>query len=296
VPFDYFRSPVGRCRRTPWAAVISAIISGDVEVFDSGTQRRTLRFALSVKDVTPFVAGVRKHLGDASRSANFAEWIAHPTAAEILRVNEAFLSRLAKLRPELLPQRGSGNMPYRATDVLNVADEYMFVPEIALALVQHPRLAVAWLRSNGLEPVITLQEDRDFGYLRSEVEALLAEAPVQQPSTAEDAVRTRFIQRVADNENVRTVAAEMEIDQQLAERWTEVWLASGGKIKHWVAIAASIPLIREIVAENPEISVVGIQFGLRARNITSTRSSIASALDVFGIRSAVQTLSDDVAD
>jgi hypothetical protein len=42
---------------TPWAAVIWAISSGDVRVFDTGAERRNIRFSLAVEDVTSFVAG-----------------------------------------------------------------------------------------------------------------------------------------------------------------------------------------------------------------------------------------------
>ena len=102
---------------TPWAAIISAIVAGDVEIFDKNTTRRNLRFSLAVEDVDAFVAGVAGHIHDDPSDAKPPEWIAQSTAAEILHVNVAFLSRLAHARSDLLARRGPGYTPYSTIEV-----------------------------------------------------------------------------------------------------------------------------------------------------------------------------------
>jgi hypothetical protein len=53
------------------------------------------------------VRGRRKHLHGTAASDELPEQIAHSTAAELLKVGEAFLWRLVKLRSDLLQGRGS---------------------------------------------------------------------------------------------------------------------------------------------------------------------------------------------
>jgi hypothetical protein len=136
--------------QTPWAAIISAIIAGDVEVFDKGIKRRNLRFSLAVEDMASFAAGVSDHLHGAPSDSKLPEWIAQSTAAEILQLNVAFLSRLAHARPDLLAQRGPGYTPYSAIEVHALAGVYIFVPEIARRNEMHPRRVATWLRSKGI--------------------------------------------------------------------------------------------------------------------------------------------------
>ncbi|WLA63779.1 hypothetical protein [Bradyrhizobium diazoefficiens] len=160
---------------TPWAAVISAIVAGDVVVHDTGAQRRNIRFSLAVEDTAAFVAGVKKHL-HGTAAPPLPLWIAQSTAAEILQVNVAFLSRLANMRPDLLPQQGPGYTPYPASDVAALAARYIFVPEIGRRAGMHPRRVVSWLRTENVLPAVSLQENRDFAYDRSAVEPLLLQA------------------------------------------------------------------------------------------------------------------------
>ena len=108
---------------------------------------------------------VSKHLQDAPLSLKLPHWIAQSTAAELLQVNVAFFSRLAKTRPGLLPQRRLGYTPYLASDVQALVAKYIFVPEIARRADMHPRRVVSWLRSERVAPCLSLQENRDFGYL-----------------------------------------------------------------------------------------------------------------------------------
>jgi transposase len=278
---------------TPWAAVISAVITGDVEVFDTGTNRRNIRFSLAVEDTVAFVAGVRKHLQGAVGDAVLPEWIAQSTAAEILQINVAFLSRLANTRPDLLPSHGPGYTPYLACDVRTLASTYIFVPEIARRSEVHPRRAVSWLRSKNLHPSFALQNDRDFGYSRLAVEPLLAEFTTEtaQLSAALDAagdtIRTRFIKAVAAGAGPKATAEAMGVPCRQAKRWVEVWRETGAVVARKFGYRSKLDgneaFLRQLVADQPTIKLAEIHDALGRRGVKTSKTSVWNALERFGI-------------
>lgn len=280
---------------TPWAAVISAIVSGDVEVFDTGA-RRNIRFSLAVEDTASFVAGVRKHLHGAAAGHELPEWIAHPTAAEILQVNEAFLSRLAHAMPDLLPQRGPGYTPYAARDVHALAATYIFVPEIARRGDMHPRRAVSWLRSKGVQPAVALQENRDFGYLRSATDPLLGELAGEtarmKASLADsgDSVRIKLIAAVAAGAGPKATAEKMGVPYREAQRWIEAWRERGAvaprKFGYRSKLDDHADFLRELVTERPTIKLGEIHAAITGRGVKTSQTSVWNALARFGIEFA----------
>jgi transposase len=280
---------------TPWASVISAIVSGDVEVFDTGA-RRNIRFSLAVEDTASFVAGVRKHLHGAAARHELPEWIAHPTAAEILQVNEAFLSRLAHARPDLMPQRGPGYTPYAAREVHALAAMYIFVAEIARRGEMHPRRAVSWLRAKGVHLSLSLQENRDFGYLRSAVDPLLAELAGETArmkaslADAGDSVRIKLIAAVAAGAGPKATAEKMGVPYREAQRWIEAWREHGAvaprKFGHRSKLDAHEDFLRQLVDDRPDIKLDEIGEALDQRGVTTSKSAVWNALMRFGIKLA----------
>jgi transposase len=280
---------------TPWAAIISAIVSGDLEVFDTGAQRRNVRFSLAIQDVASFVAGVSKHLHGGA-PAELPEWIAQSTAAEILQVNVAFLSRLANTKPDLLPQRGFGYTPYLSSEVKALAEKYIFVPEISRRGELHPRRAVSWLRDTRVKPAFALQDNRDLGYLRSAVEPLLTEFTGETArmkaslSEAGDSVRVKLIAAVAAGAGAKATAQKMGVPYREAKRWVEVWREHGAvaerKHGHRSKLDAHEDFLRQIVAERPNIKLDEIGEALRERQVSTSPAAIWNALERHGIRLA----------
>ncbi|QAU48851.1 helix-turn-helix domain-containing protein [Bradyrhizobium guangzhouense] len=278
---------------TPWAAIISAIVAGDAEIFDKGTKRRNLRFSLAVEDIDAFVDGVSGHLHDNPSDAKPPEWIAQSTAAEILHVNVAFLSRLAHARPDLLAQRGPSYTPYSTIEVHALGGVYMFVAEIAKRSGMHPRKVPTWLRTNGVAPEIALQENRDFGYLRLAVEPLLTEfvdhianktaALAEAPETA----RTRFIAAVAAGAGPKATAAAMGLPYRQAKRWVEVWRETGAvaERKHGYRskLDAHEDFLRHLVASRPTIKLAQIHEAVTGQGVDASKTAVWKALVRFGI-------------
>jgi transposase len=277
---------------TPWAAIISAIVSGDVEVFDTGA-RRNIRFSLAVEDTASFVAGVQKHLHGAAAGHELPEWIAGSTAAEILQVNEAFLSRLAHAMPDLLPQRGPGYTPYLASDVQTLAAKCIFVPEIARRGEMHPRRAVSWLRSKGVQPAVALQENRDLGFLRSTVEPLLTELlgdTAQMKASlagAGDSVRVRLVAAVAAGAGTKATAEAMGVPYREAKRWVEAWREAGAVAPRKFGYRSKLDdhegTLRQIVDERPTIKLVEIHEALAERGVKTSKTAVWNALTRFGL-------------
>lgn len=157
----------------PWTAIILAILAGEIEIFADPGNRKSIRYAFAVTDIPAFVAAVRRHILS-TEDQDHPEWIGNATAAEMLKTTEVFVWRLSKLRPDLLESPGDKFAPFRWDNIAEIAERYIFVPEIAAAASLAPRLTASWLKANGLSPVFSLREKKDLAFLRSEVEPLLA--------------------------------------------------------------------------------------------------------------------------
>jgi transposase len=276
----------------PWAAVISAIVSGTVEVFDKGAKYRNIRFSLAVCDVEEFAAGV-SNFHDTPSGIQASEWIAQSTAAEILHVNVAFLSRLTHARPDLLPKRGPGYTPYSTVEVRLLAGVNIFVPEIARRIGMHHRRVPTWLRSKGVHPSIALQKNRDFGYLRLSVEPLLENfaAETKQNQTrlddANETERTKLIKAVAAGGGAKATAQAMGVSYRDARRWIEVWQKTGAiaERKHGrrSELDAHEEFMRQIVADQPTIKLAELHEAITACGAKTSQTAIWNALRRFGI-------------
>jgi transposase len=276
----------------PWAAVISAIVSGTVEVFDKGAKYRNIRFSLAVCDVDEFVAGVN-NFHDAPSGIQASEWIAQSTAAEILHVNVAFLSRLTHARPDLLSKRGPGHTPYSSVEVQLLAGVQIFVPEIARRIGMHHRRVPTWLRSKGVHPNITLQKNRDFGYLRLSVEPFLENFAAENKQNqallddANETERTKLIKAVAAGDGVKATAKAMGVPYRQAVRWIEVWRKTGAiserKFGYRSKLDAHEDFMRQIVADRPTIKLAELHDAITARGVQISQTSIWNALRRFGI-------------
>lgn len=214
----------------PWDAIISAIVAGDIAVYGDPEKRGRLGSKLSVTSSRSFVEGVRKHLRKPSERVR---WIGVDAAGEILKVTSAFVPRLARERPDLLKAKKAGYAPYLRDDVLKIAKKYIFVPEIRDRAGMTSRGVAIWLRKLGTETPIKLQENKDFGYYRSEIENLLAAQEKENArrsaelKAAPDNPRTRVLRAVADGKTTRLAAKEFGIPYGTAHNWVSEWRATG---------------------------------------------------------------------
>jgi len=112
-----------RSGEAPWGAIIATILAGQVEVFSDPAKRKNIRYSLVVADAGKFATVVRRHLR-ASDGGSQPEWIGKATAAEMLKVTEVFVWRLAKIRPDLLKSHDNGYTPFSSADVTELARKY----------------------------------------------------------------------------------------------------------------------------------------------------------------------------
>jgi transposase len=280
---------------TPWAAVISAVVSGDSAVCHNGAHSRSIRFGLMVEDRSSFVAGVRKHL-HLAQAKGLPEFIGRSTTAEILQITEASVSRLVKAGPDLFPLRGAGQTPYSSSEMQDLAVRIIFVPEFARRGKLHPRRAVSWLRAKGTLPIASVNGNRDFGYQRSVVEPLLVQLGEETETLklrlheTAGTVRSALIAAVAAGVSIRDAAQRASVPYREAQRWVTVWREHGAVAPRGGGQRSKLNdhenFLRRIVDEQPGIKLVRICEALNRRGVKTNRSSVRNALGRFGIELA----------
>lgn len=266
------------CTVTPWEAVISAVMHGDIDIYSYRPRRMNIRNNLAVTDVPAFAASVRKHMG--KREADQVEWIAAATVSEILKVTEIFVYRLVKHRPDLLKNKKNGHAPFLLADVLKISQEYMFVPEICERGRAHARRMCRWLRGQGIKPPIALRQGKDFGFWRREVEKPLAELEalhvrrVAELKLAPDNERTRLIRAVEAGTPIHAAAKKAGIPYKKAlicvDRWRDTgdWSVGKGGVRSLLEEHGD--WLKEMMAKNPQLSLSGIHAALKAKHKVST--------------------------
>jgi transposase len=276
----------------PWAAIISAILAGQVRVFADAGKRKSIRYALAVTDVAEFAAAVRGHLGQ-DGDGGHPDWIGNATAAEMLKVTEVFVWRLAKVHPDILESHANGYTPFRWLDVAMIARTYIFVPEVMNRGDMQARRACGWLKSHGIEPAFSLQENRDFAFWRKDVEPLLARQVADEahraaalPAEADD-LRTRLVKAVADGAEIKATAKKLGVGYREAVRWVTKWRDSGvlKPEKHGVKspLDGEAEWLRNLVAGEPDISLSHIQEMLAERGVRRSQTAIWNCLERNGI-------------
>ncbi len=276
----------------PWAAIISAILAGRVQVFADAGERKSIRYALAVTDVGKLVDVVRGHLGHAGDDRR-PKWIGNATAAEMLKTTEVFVWRLAKLRPDILTSHANGYTPFRWDDVARVAQTYIFVPEVMDRGDMKARRACGWLKSQGIKPAFSLQDNKDFAFRREDVEPLLARqaaGDVQRvaalPAEAGD-LRTRLVKAVASGAEIKATAKKLGVDYRVAVRWMTKWRATGvlkpEKMGKKSPLDCEVEWLRNLVASEPDISLSHIQEKLAERGVRRSPTAIWNCLERNGI-------------
>jgi transposase len=276
----------------PWAAIISKILRGQVEVFAFSGKPENIPYALAVADVRKFAEIVRGYVTDAD-DYQHPEWIGNATAAEMLKTTEVFVWRLAKLRPDILKSHANGYTPFRWDDVAAVAGTYIFVPEVMDRGDMNARRACGWLKSQGIKPAFSLQDNKDFAFRRTDVEPLLASQAACEAQRAAtlpqrtDNVRTRLVKAVANGAEIKATAGKLGVEHREAVRWVTKWRTTG--ILEPEKMGVRSPLdgeaewLRNLVAGEPGISITDIQEKLAARGLRRSETAVRNCLERNGI-------------
>jgi transposase len=281
-----------RSGEVPWGAIINAILAGEIEIFVHPAGRKSIRYSLAVSDVQAFADAARRHLRGSDDAAP-PEWIGNATAAEVLKVTEAFVWRLNKARPDILKRHGNGFTPFMWNEVAEIARRYIFVSEVMDRADMHPRRACGWLKSQGLKPAFSLQDNKDLGFLRNEVEPLIAahiaaeaERSVALKTQTED-LRTRLVKAVAGGAEIKGTARRLGVPYRKAVRWVTKWRTRG--VLEAEKFGVKSPLdkqadwIRQTVARKPKISLGDLKARLAERGIKRSKTAIWNCLERHGI-------------
>ncbi len=158
----------------PWGAVIAAIVKGDAEVFVYPGENKNWRTGLGVVDMREFARAVKAEIRS-SDAAAADEWVGNQVVAEMLGVTEVVVWHLAKAGK--ISRRGwELYRQFNRNEIEEFGRRYCFTPEIQRrAGISRARDVRAWLEARGVETAFRLKEQGDFGYLREDVERVMAE-------------------------------------------------------------------------------------------------------------------------
>jgi hypothetical protein len=95
-----------------------------------------------------------------------------------------------------------------------------------------PRRARGWLSRQGIKPAFSLQDNKDFAFLRKDVEALIAKHAAEEsqrsalPGRTCD-VRPRLVRAVANGAEIKATAKKLGVPYRAAVRWVTRWRTRG---------------------------------------------------------------------
>lgn len=155
----------------PWGAVITAIISGKAKIYRAPGHARSWKTAAGVIDLPEFLDAVRSEM-IAEDSQVSGKWIGNQTAAEMLGLNAAAISAMASRG--LLSRDGPGHTLFDVDEVRSFGAHYIFAPEIEQRTGVLKRTVRTWLLDFGIEPEMSLEENKYMAYPRRLVEKVIA--------------------------------------------------------------------------------------------------------------------------
>jgi hypothetical protein len=164
----------------PWGAVIAAIVFGRAPVCRYPGQNRNWLTGVAVSDMREFVRIVRSQLQEQDASI-IDEWIGNQTAAEILGVTQVTYWKIVNDKRHIpkedrIQRHNASYSPWARAEVERFARKFIFAPEIQRRTgIGAARFVRPWLEYRGVRTAFRLEEQRNFGYLRDDVERGLRE-------------------------------------------------------------------------------------------------------------------------
>ena len=167
----------------PWGAVIAAIACGKAPVCRYSGKNKNWLTGVAVSDMGEFVRVVRSELDEQDASIS-DEWIGNQIAAELLGVTQGAFGRIVndkrKIPKEDRIRRHNGTYtPWARAEVERFARKYIFSPEIQRRTgIRAARFVWPWLERRGVGTAFRREAQRNFGYLRAQVDAVLRDEHV----------------------------------------------------------------------------------------------------------------------
>jgi hypothetical protein len=155
----------------PWGAVIAAIISGKAEIYRAPGHSRSWRTGTGVRDLQAFLDAVRSEV-IAEDSEISGKWIGNQTVAEMLGLTTPAVSILGARG--LLRRDGPADTLFDVDEVRSFRSRYIFIPEIEQRTGVLKRVVRRWLLDYGIEPEMSLEENKYMAYSRGVVEKVIA--------------------------------------------------------------------------------------------------------------------------
>lgn len=277
-------------RRPPWLAIVLAVLEGKLAAWALPQKRKNILKHLFVRDASALAEVVSR-----SEEGRLPEWIDIGTTADVLNVNEAFVWRLSKLRPDLLPKHDNGYTPFRTTEVEELARSYIFVPEISRRTGIIPRKVREWLESEGVGAALALQKNRQLSFLRSKVEPKIrawGKAHPPKPIRTEPhsyETKMRVIEAVNAGASVSQAARQGGVGLKVALKWVHRWRETGsviatGKSGYKSKLDDHVEWIRACIKRHPEISLSELVDQLKEeKKLKTSSTSVWNCLERHGI-------------
>jgi transposase len=213
--------------RPPWLRIVVALLEGRLEAFAHPKRRSNVLKHLFVRDVAALHDAITA--GPELLEVEDTERLDICAVAGILRINEAFVSRLVKLRPEVLRKHDESYAPFVTSEVEEVARKYIFVPEISRRSGVGDKNVRHWLFQKKVRPVFSLQQNRQLIFLRQSVERYLpkrantSNKKLSFGDRISAEVRLRVIKALKNGASVPEVARRENLERGTVHSWAKRW-------------------------------------------------------------------------
>jgi hypothetical protein len=244
----------------PWPAIIELILSGDIAIellHDKGLEWRKWVAPIDAEAFEVLVSAVRS-----KRSSRLDPWIPRQHAAQMLKITEASVYKLAA-SGRLNSKREGRHTVYSREDVAAAAKKYVFLPEMrdrSPFTVEHE--VGRWLRSVGVFPVAEWSQGVFPVYDRNAFERILPsmphaladleieERPTHRVSTD---VRRKSVAEVKAGLSAYFVARRLGVSAKALKAWVDHF-DENGDVPKAGKMDGHEDRVRAAIEKNPSLS------------------------------------------
>lgn len=274
----------------PWPAIIGLLLSGDIEVEHLHDNGRDWRKHVALVDREAFEALVR--LEQARRPVVHAAWLSRMQTAEMLKIGETSVWRLAEAG--LLPSKREGrHRLYKRSGVEAAAEKYVFYPEMLDRSPFNITHEIGrWLKSVGIEPLFEVGKGIFPIYDRASFERVLPtmpparseiELPERTTGRVPTAVRREAVNRVRSGLNVFFVARRMGVSAKALTAWV-AYFNEHGDVPPANKLEGREDYVRSAVEADPSRSVYALWQSLKKDGLDVGYTIMAKLITDLGYR------------
>ncbi|MDA9409841.1 MULTISPECIES: hypothetical protein [unclassified Bradyrhizobium] len=189
-----------------------------------------------------------------------------------------------------------GSRPYRRAEVEAAARKLIFTAEVAEKTMEPLRGVRKLLAGLGIEPVVALEDNKDFAYHRGAVEPVLetlletrrkrlAELPEETDDPRVKLIRAVF----RDGRPPRLVAEELGVTFSQVKWWIETWKSTGqttakkGRGTRRYPFDDHLDFVRGRIKANPDVTLRELTAALATRGFKCGPHSLQVNLSRHGI-------------